>query len=392
MTDSITLKLPRPDGTAEPHTMGPAREFPAPAAAFAQRDVYAAPHVVAAPLGEYTPGIEPPVDWEATIAFRRHLWRYGIGVAEAMDTSERGPGGLTWEQTQDLIRRSSEAATEAGGEIVCGAGTDQLDVTSPTLDDIADAYLEQLDFIQGLGRGAVLRASHVLARVASGPQDYAYVYDKVLERVETPALIHWIGEVFDPALRGYWGHVDVDEALKAVVTLAERHSERLRGFKFSLLDVEREERLRRELPDGVLVFTGDDHDYPKLIRGDGEHHSHGLLGVLDPLAPIASVAFQKLDAGDADGFTANMESTLTLARRLFEHPAGEYKTGVVFLAYLSGHQNHFRMVTGREGLRSVNHLTDVFRQADALGLLPDPALAAERMRAVLTVAGWDAAR
>jgi hypothetical protein len=388
MTDSITVALPRPDGTAQHHTMGPVQQFPPPAVPFTKRMVYAAPHVVAAPIADYTPGVEAPVDWESTIAFRRHLWRYGIGVAEAMDTSERGPGGLTWPQTKDLIRRSSDAAAEVGGQIVCGAGTDQLDVTSPTLDDIADAYLEQLDHIQRLGRGAVLRASHVLARVASGPQDYAYVYDRVLERVETPALVHWIGEVFDPALRGYWGHVDVDDAIKAVVTLAERHTDRLRGFKFSLLDPEREKRLRRELPDSVVVFTGDDHDYPTLIRGDGEHFSHGLLGVFDPLAPIASLAFQKLERGDVGGFTADMESTVALARRMFEHPAGEYKTGVVFLAYLCGHQSHFRMVTGREGMRSVHHLVDVFRHADALGLLPDPALAAERMQAVLTLAGW----
>lgn len=357
---------------------------------FASRRVYAAPHVVVDALAEYTPGVDPPIDWDATIAFREHLWSYGIGIAEAMDTSERGPGGLTWPQAQELITRSLAASQKVGGAIVCGAGTEQLTSIHPSLDEIADAYIEQIEFIEDRGGSAVVRASHALVAAARTTDDYARLYERILSKAQRPVIVHWLGTVFDPSLEGYWGSTDLDETQKTVVELAHRHSDKLAGIKFSLLDADRESRFRRELPEGVHVFTGDDYDYPTLLAGDDKHFSHALLGVLDPLGPIASTAFQALDNGDQDGFLELMASTVPLAVRMFEEPAARYKTGCVFIAYLSGHQNHFRMATGREGMRSIRHLCELFRLTDELGLFPDPDLAADRMRRVLALSGVEA--
>lgn len=385
----VHIVLPGDDGGLRRHTMREAAAFPMPSRPFALRRCFAAPHVVADARAEYTPGQTPPVDWDATIAFRRHLWSYGIGVAEAMDTSERGPGGLTWPQARELIRRSLEAGAEAGGAIVCGAGTEQLTEPRPSLSAIANAYSEQVEFIESHGGSAVIRASHALAAAARTPRDYLDTYGKVLSRATRPVIVHWLGTVFDPALAGYWGHHDLDEAAKIVLEFAHRHHDRLDGIKFSLLDADREERFRKELPAGVRVYTGDDYDYPRLLLGDGDSFSHGLLGVLDPIGPIASAALQALEAGDEAAYLTTMGSTVPLAVRMFEAPASSYKTGVVFLAYLSGHQSHFRMVSGREGMRSIRHLADLFVLADRLGLFPDPGLAAHRMRQVLALSGID---
>lgn len=386
-TSGPTVTLIGDTGRPVEHVLRDPVDFDRHPQPFESRTVYAAPHTVADALADYTPGVRPPVDWDATIAFRRHLWSYGIGVAEAMDTSERGPGGLVWEQAQELITRSLEAASEVSGAIVCGAGTDQLDDPAPSLDQVADAYQEQVDFIEAHGGSTVIRASHALVGAAETADDYLKVYDRVLSRADRPAIVHWLGAVFDPSLTGYWGSVDLDETQRAVVELAHRHPTKLAGIKFSLLDAEREVRLRSELPEGVAVFTGDDYDYPTLLRGDGASHSHGLLGVLDPLAPVASRAFAALDEGDGDRFEELMGATVPLAVRMFEEPAAMYKTGCVFIAYLSGHQDHFRMISGREGMRSAAHLSDLFRLTDALGLFPDPHLAAHRMRLLMEASG-----
>ena len=383
----LTIQLPGEGRALRRHTLHEPVAYAKPSAAFTTRTMYAAPHVVVDARAEYTPGVLPPVDWDATIAFREHLWSYGIGVAEAMDTSERGPGGLSWPQAQELITRSLEAARATGGAVVCGAGTEQLPAGTPELTAVVDAYVEQVEFIEGLGGSAVVRASHALAQAARTTEDYLSAYGQVLSQASRPVIVHWLGTVFDPLLAGYWGKDDPVDAMSVVLDFAREHRTRLDGIKFSLLDAELEAEFRRAMPEDVRVYTGDDYDYPRLLLGDGQHHSHGLLGVLDPIAPVASVAMQALEAGDGAGFTRHLESTVPLAVRMFEPPASSYKTGVVLLAHLSGHQEHFRMVSGREGLRSVRHLSDLFVLADEARPVPRPrpgpgphARRAERLR------------
>jgi Protein of unknown function (DUF993) len=384
---STEILLPTADGGTTRHVMHEPVDYPRHPAPFASRTVLAAAHVVADVRGEYTPGVAPPVDWEATIAFRKHLFRYGIGIAEAMDTTERGPGGLNWSQAKELIRLGVAAAREAGAAVVAGAGTDQIITARPELAEIVDAYTEQLEFIQSQGSAAVLRVSHALAAVARSADDYLSVYRDVLAKADRPAIVHWLGTGFDPAMNGYWGHADPLAAMDVVVQMAYDNADRLDGIKFSLLDHELEKEFRRRLPRGVKVFTGDDYGYTDLLLGDGDHHSHGLLGVLDPIAPIASTAFAALDAGDTAGFQSAMNRSIPLAVKMFEPPADRYKVGCVFIAWLSGHQDHFRMVSGREGTRSLQHLTDLFVLTDELGMFPDPELAAHRMGLLLALDG-----
>ena len=385
-TAANSITLPTPGGTIR-HAMHPPVGYPRHPAPFTSRTVLAAAHVVADARADYTPGVRPPVDWEATIAFRRHLFSYGVGIAEAMDTSERGPGGLDWGQARELIRLGVAAAREAGAAVVAGAGTDQVTSPAPGLAEIVDAYTEQLEFVERQGCAAVLRASHALAGAARSEDDYLSVYRDVLARATRPAIVHWLGTGFDPALAGYWGHENPVRAMNVVVRMAAENAARLDGIKFSLLDDKLEEEFRRRLPAGVKVYTGDDYGYTNLLLGDGEHHSHGLLGVLDPIAPVAAAAFTALDAGDEQGFTAVMNRSIPLAVKMFESPADRYKVGTVFIAWLSGHQDHFRMVSGREGMRSLQHLTDLFMLADELGLFPDPELARHRMRLLLAAGG-----
>jgi hypothetical protein len=384
---AVHLTLPTAEGGTTRHAMHDPVDYPRHPEPFTSRSVYAAAHVVADARASYTPGVRPPVDWPATMAFRRHLFSYGIGIAEAMDTSERGPGGLDWEQAQELIRLGVAEAHAAGAAVVAGAGSDQLTVAEPTLGQIVEAYVEQLEFIQAQGSAAVIRASHALVGAATSEEDYLEVYRGVLAKVDKPAIVHWLGTGFDPTLRGYWGHDDPVDAMEVVVAMAYENADALMGIKFSLLDEELEKEFRRLLPPGVRVFTGDDYGYTSLLLGDGTHHSHGLLGVLDPIAPIASSGFTALDRGDEAAFTDIMNRSIPLATTMFEPPADRYKVGTVFVAWLSGYQNHFRMVSGREGMRSLQHLTDLFVRADELGLYPDPALAAHRMRLLLATSG-----
>ena len=387
LTASRRLELPRPDGTLETYAPGEPAAFERPAGRLRSRVFYAAAHVVCDPLAPGDPTGPARLDWEATLAYRRHLWSWGLGVAEAVDTAQRGMG-LGWDAARELIRRSIAEARASGGEIACGAGTDQLPAGRPaSLDAIREAYLEQLGFIEGEGGRAVIMASRALAAAAGSADDYRSVYDAVLGEARRPVILHWLGEQFDPALSGYWGARDLDEASTTVLELIAENAERIDGIKTSLLDAARERALRRALPAGVRLYTGDDLNYPELIRGDGDGASDALLGVFDAIAPAASAALQALDAGNDADFDERLAPTLPLARRLFEPPTPSYKTGIVFLAYLGGHQRHFRMVGGFESARSVVHLSELFRLADRAGLLRDPDLAVERMRRVLGLAG-----
>jgi len=386
---SRELVLPRRDGRLEryaPRLEGP--EWPRPAAPFRSRVAYAAAHVVKDPLG---PDSGPEaIDWDATVAYRRHLWSYGLGVAEAMDTAQRGMG-LDWEATKVLVQRACLAAREAGGAIVCGASTDQGPAGETlALDDIVELYLEQVEHIEASGGRVVVMCSRHLARAARGPDDYAYVYDRVLSRVKEPAVVHWLGEMFDPSLAGYWGSRDVAAAMDACLAVLTAHADKVEGIKLSLLDAAHEVTMRARLPGGVRMFTGDDFNYPDLILGDGTHHSDALLGIFDAIAPAASAALQALDAGDEARYRAVFEPTVALSRLVFEAPTFNYKTGVVFLAYLNGFQDHFRMVGGLESARSVTHLSELFVLADRAGVLLEPDLAVERMRLVLRLAGVEA--
>ncbi|MFJ9444697.1 dihydrodipicolinate synthase family protein [Kitasatospora sp. NPDC101235] len=370
------------------------------------RTAFAAAHVVADPFGGNAPGAPAAVDWDATLAFRRHLWSLGLGIADAMDTAQRGMG-LDWAATRELIVRSGaearafrEAARSAsdqggggrreGGRLACGVGTDQLTGPAAGLAGIAAAYEEQLAVVEEAGAQPVLMASRALAAQARGPEDYLQVYGRLITQAGRPVILHWLGEMFDPALAGYWGSADLDAATETVLALIREHRAGIDGIKVSLLDADREIALRRALPEGVRLYTGDDFNYPQLIRGDELGHSHALLGIFDPIATRAAAALHALDAGDLDRYDALLAPTLPLARHLFAAPTYHYKTGVVFLAWLAGHQSHFTMVGGAQSGRSVVHLVELFRLADAAGVLPDPELAAHRMRQFLAVAGVEA--
>jgi hypothetical protein len=350
------------------------------AAGFTSRIAYAAVPVTADPRAENVPGAPAALDWEATLAFRRHLWSLGFGVAEAMDTAQRG-AGLDYAATRELIRLSAAEARAAGGRIVAGVATDQLPPGPATLGDIRKAYAEQLEDVQQAGAVPVLMCSRHLAAAARGPEDYKQVYGELIERAGGKVLLHWLGEAFDPALAGYWGTGGTVEEIIA------EHADRIDGIKMSLLDAEREIALRRRLPGSVRMYTGDDFNYDRLILGDEHGASHALLGIFDAIAPAASGALQALDAGDTAAFRSILQPTVALSRHIFAPPTYSYKTGIVFLAYLSGHQTHFRMVGGKESARSVLHLAELFRLADAAGLFTDAELATERMRRVLLIAG-----
>ena len=348
---------------------------------------YAAVHVVADALADTNPVGPAAVDWDRTLAFRRHIWGYGLGVAEAMDTAQRGMG-LDWEAARQLIRLSVSEARAVGGRVVCGVQTDQLAPGSArNLRDIEAAYEEQSEFVEALGGQVVLMASRELARIARGPDDYARVYGHVLSQLRQPALIHWLGEVFDPALAGYWGYADLDRATGSCLEIITANAPKVEGVKLSLLDQRREIGMRASLPLRVRMFTGDDFDYPTTIAGDGERFSDALLGAFDMIAPAASAALLALDAGDVEGFHSIFAPTVPLSRHVFGHPTFYYKTGVVFLSYLNGHQDHFRMVGGLESGRSAVHLARLFVLADQAGLLRDAELAVDRIRPVMALAG-----
>ncbi|QEV22282.1 dihydrodipicolinate synthase family protein [Streptomyces alboniger] len=351
----------------------------------ASRAVLSAAHVVADPRADVSPDGPATIDWDATLAFRRHLWSHGLGVAEAMDTAQRGTG-LDWAGAAELIRRSAAEAKAAGGRIACGAGTDQLTLPAG-LPQVRAAYEEQLALVEAAGAQAILMASRALAATATSPDDYLETYGHLLRQASEPVILHWLGPMFDPALEGYWGSADLDAATDTLLEVIAAHPDKVDGIKVSLLDADREIALRRRLPHGVRCYTGDDFHYPELIAGDDHGFSHALLGVFDPLGPLAAEAVRVLDTGDVKAFRALLDPTVELSRHLFQSPTRYYKTGVVLLAWLAGHQTHFTMVGGLQSARSLPHLARAYELADGLGLFPDPPLAAARMRALLTVHG-----
>ncbi|MEZ0158637.1 dihydrodipicolinate synthase family protein, partial [Streptomyces griseorubens] len=357
-----------------------------PGAPFTSRTVFSAAHVVADPYADTTPDSPAAVDWDATLAFRRHLWAHGLGVAEAMDTAQRGMG-LDWAGAAELIRRSAAEAKAAGGRIACGVGTDQLTDGPATLAEVRAAYEEQLAVVEESGAQAILMASRALAATARGPEDYLEVYGHLLRQTTEPVILHWLGPMFDPALAGYWGASGLDAATDTFLDVIAAHPDKVDGIKVSLLDARRETDLRRRLPKGVRCYTGDDFHYPELIAGDDQGFSHALLGIFDPLGPLAAEAVRVLDTGDTDGFRALLDPTVELSRHLFQAPTRYYKTGVVFLAWLAGHQSHFTMVGGLQSARSLPHLARAYELADRLGLFPDPKLAEDRMRTLLHLYG-----
>jgi hypothetical protein len=357
-----------------------------PGSPLTSRTVFSAAHVVADPCADVSPDSPAAVDWDATLAFRRHLWSHGLGVAEAMDTAQRGMG-LDWAGAAELIRRSAAEARSVGGRIACGVGTDQI--TGGTLADLRAAYEEQLAVVEESGAQAILMASRALAATAKGPEDYLEVYGHLLRQSAEPVILHWLGPMFDPALEGYWGSADLDTATEVFLEVIAAHPDKVDGIKVSLLDAQREIDLRRRLPDGVRCYTGDDFNYPELIAGDDQGFSHALLGIFDPLGPLAAEAVRVLDTGDVAGFRGLLDPTVELSRHLFQTPTRYYKTGVVFLAWLAGHQSHFTMVGGLQSARSLPHFARAYELADGLGLFPDPKLAEERMRNLLAVYGVD---
>lgn len=381
---SSSISLPTAEGTLAPYRVRDSlRARPAPGRP-ATRIAYAAAHVVADPLTDNGAGAPAAVDWEATLRFRRHLWSYGLRVADAMDTAQRNMG-LDWAATRELIQRSAAEAKAYGDPaelVACGAGTDHAPGAA-TLPEIVAAYTEQIETVRDAGAGVIIMASRQLAAVAQGPADYHAVYGELLSQVDRPVILHWLGEMFDPNLAGYWGSPDVETATESFLRLIRDYADKIDGVKVSLLDAGHEVRLRAALPDGVKLYTGDDFNYPELIASG----SHALLGIFDAIAPVAAAALHALDTGDTARYDEIFAPTVPLSRKIFETPTYHYKTGIVFLAWLAGHQDAFAMLNGAQSARSIVHLAEVFRLADGAGLLPDLELAVHRMRTLLAVHG-----
>jgi len=382
-----TLNLPTASGALEAYATGRPGNFAVARPPY-PRVAYAAAHVVADPLAEQDPWLDAKIDWDRTIAFRRHLWSLGLGVAEAMDTAQRGMG-LDWAGAQELIRRSLDAAKDFPEAVIAsGAGTDHL-AAGPevTVDDVIRAYEEQCEAVEGMGGRIILMASRALAKAARSPDDYVRVYDRVLSGVRQPVIIHWLGEMFDPALEGYWGHHDHMAAMEVALEVIASHADKVDGVKISLLDDQKEVSMRRRLPNGVRMYTGDDFNYAELIAGDEQGHSDALLGIFDPIAPAVGGALAALSRNDLSTFHGILAPTVPLSRHIFRAPTRFYKTGVVFMAWLNGHQDHFVMVGGQQSTRSIQHFAELFRLADKAGLLSDPERAAARMRTLLALHG-----
>ena len=385
-----SLTLPTDDGRLERYATRQPRSWDLPRGAF-DRVALSAVHVVSDPLATNDPWLTPAIDWDATIAYRRYIWSLGLGVAEAMDTSQRGMG-LGWSDALQLISRSIEAAREFSGDalLFSGAGTDHVAPTgSVTIDDVIRGYEEQVSAIEALNGRIILMASRALTVAARSPDDYHRVYGRILSQVREPVIIHWLGEMFDPALKGYWGHTDHAAAMDVCLGVIADNASKVDGIKISLLNKDKEIAMRRRLPQGVRMYTGDDFNYPELIAGDEQGYSDALLGIFAAIAPAASSALVAHQRGDIEKYHDILAPTVPLARHIFKAPTQFYKTGVVFMAYLNGHQSHFTMVGGQQSARSIVHLAEIFRLADAAGLLTDPDVATARMKSVLRVHGID---
>ena len=388
------IQLPNAHGQLQSYELvGTTPIQPKPGIKF-NRIAYSAAHVVSNPLAPHDPWLDCAVDWDTTIAYRKHLWKLGLGVAEAMDTAQRGMG-LDWPTSLMLIERSIEASKDVPGAFLAsGCGTDHLNLDSvTTVDEVIAAYEFQMDAIEKLGGKLIIMASRALARVAKSPADYERVYDRILSQAKQPVLLHWLGDMFDPALTGYWGTKDTDKAMDTALGIIQAHADKVDGIKISLLDKDKEIQMRRRLPASVRMYTGDDFNYAELIAGDGqgEHLVHGqsdaLLGIFDAIAPAASAALGELAQGNLEKFHAILGPTVPLSRHIFKAPTRFYKTGVVFMAWLNGHQKHFTMVGGQQSTRSVIHLAELFKLADAANLLEQPDLALQRMKSMLAMHG-----
>ena len=385
---SNSIKLPTSSNTIEEYTLTGTPVAIEPRSPFSSRTVFAAAHVVIDPVATVHPSDAPVIDWPTTMAFRKHLLGLGMGIAEAMDTAQRGMG-LSWDNAFELAKRTyEEFGSEHASLIYTGCGTDHLTTgQAKSLDDIVDAYLLQLEKLQGVGARLIIMASTELVRVAKSKDDYAYVYEKVLNACDRPAILHWLGEMFLPALAGYWGDDDIDTAMDNCIKIINTNVDKVEGIKVSLLDEAKEIKMRRLLPEKVHMYSGDDFNYPELIAGDDQGYSDALLGIFDPIAPVASAALAKLDNGDVEGFRKLIDPTVELSRLMFCAPTYYYKTGVVFLAWLNNHQQHFCMLGGAQSMRSAQHFAQLFRFADTCGLLADPELAIKRMQQLLALHG-----
>jgi hypothetical protein len=383
---TLSIRLPAANGRLESYTLvgttPPVRPVDRPRKF--NRIAYSAAHVVADPRAAIDPWLQCAVDWDATIGYRRHLWSLGLGVAEAMDTAQRGMG-LDWPTSLELIRRCLDAARDVPGAVVAsGCGTDHLDIDKvKSIDDVIRGYEEQMAAIEKLGGKLIVMASRALARVAKSPADYERVYDRILSQAKQPVVLHWLGDMFDPALAGYWGTKDVDAAMQTALGIIAAHAKKVDGIKISLLDKDKEIAMRARLPAGVRMYTGDDFNYAELI----ETGSDALLGIFDAIAPAASAALGELAQGNTEKFHAILGPTVALSRHIFQAPTRFYKTGVVFMAWLNGHQSHFTMVGGQQSARSLAHFAELFRLADRANLLEKPELAVARMKTLLALHG-----
>ncbi|PSL17220.1 dihydrodipicolinate synthase family protein [Shimia abyssi] len=381
----MKIALPDTSGVLSDYHLTGTPIPPTPLGANPARVVFSAAHVVADPFSANDPTGRASVDWGKTMEFRAYLSDLGIGIAEAMDTAQRGMG-LDWPGALELITRTKTEFPDA--LVFNGCGTDQLDPSDATsLDDVTAAYLEQVEAIQKVGGRIIFMASRALARLATSPDDYIKVYGEVLQACDQPVILHWLGDMFDPALSGYWGTDSFDAAMETTLAIMSQNADKVDGIKISLLDKDKEILMRRRMPEGIKMYTGDDFNYPELIAGDDQGFSHALLGIFDPLAVAVGKAVGQLGAGDTQGFRDTLDPTVPLARLIFRAPTQYYKTGVVFLAWLNGFQDHFIMLNGAQATRPLPYFVDCFKLAEQNGLLRDPDMAVDRMQKLLGVYG-----
>jgi hypothetical protein len=385
----LSIHLPTPQGIMTNYPLVTTEERPTVITPAFNRIAYAAAHVVIDPQHRGADWLNNPrIDWDATLAYRHHLWRLGFNIAEAMDTAQRGMG-VSWEIAKELIIRSlQEAQTVPGADLAAGVGTDQLEAAhATTLEQVIAAYEEQMELVEQHNGKIILMASRALAKVAKTPQDYLAVYNRLLEQSQDKIILHWLGEMFDPALAGYWGSTDYAAAADTVLEIIANNVDKVEGIKISLLSKEKEVAFRKRLPSQVKMYTGDDFNYPELIAGEDGHYSHALLGIFDAIAPVAAAALNELALGNSGEYYRLMNPTVALSREIFKAPTQYYKAGIVFLAWLNGHQSHFSMAGGMQAAREISHYAEIFRLADQAGLLQDPQLATRRMKNLLTVYG-----
>ena len=376
-------------GTASTVELNSAPSFSKPTSPLASRTVYAAAHVVPRTTANNVPGAPADLDWDATLAFRHHLWSWGLGVADAMDTAQRNMG-LDAAATRELITRSAAEARSVNGGLVVGVNTDHVEDPVISLDAVIDAYKEQLHLTEDAGASVVLMASRHLARAATTAADYERVYSEVLASAGAPVILHWLGSAFDPELGTYFGSEDTPTASSTLLRIIANAPDRVAGVKMSLLNAESERAVRAKLEAPVRMFTGDDFNYVSLMGGDASGYSDALLGAFAALGPHASAAVQALDADDPDAYARILGPTEALSRQIFAAPTFYYKTGVAFLSWLNGHQSGFGMVGGLHAARSLPHLSEIVRLANECGALEHPELARDRWHGLLRTSGVQA--